>query len=49
MAIVRAELRAREASTFCDKKWPLAISPYITIFYSSKRLFWDVFVKQYYN
>ena len=29
LAIVRTELRAREASSFCDiEKWRLAISPY---------------------
>ena len=33
LAIVRAELRAREASSCCDKKkWPHAISPYFTLF-----------------
>ena len=33
LAIVRTELRAREASSFCDfEKWPLAISPYSILF-----------------
>ena len=34
LAIVRTELRAREASNFCDfLKWPLAISPYFILFW----------------
>ena len=37
MAIVRAELRAREASSFCDflkGKGPLTISPHFTLFFT---------------
>ena len=50
-AIVRAELCAREAISFCDfRKWPPAISPSFTPSCLNQTFnFWDVLGKEYYS